>query len=166
MLNDKYGLPIFQDKDLINLMYAGDIELIDNLVVENTAEMQSLIEHGYAPVVLANECVQSLSVQEFDAKNQTEWFMPPEYKTFDIEEWVLSRAEDLERAALELVEFKNRNLMDLLRWLKYFVDTCRAHNVIWGVGRGSSVASYVLYLIGVNKINPLKYDLSLSEFFR
>jgi DNA polymerase III alpha subunit len=42
----------------------------------------------------------------------------------------------------------------------------RKHNIVWGVGRGSSVASYVLYLIGVHKINSMYYDLDIEEFLR
>jgi DNA polymerase III alpha subunit len=73
---------------------------------------------------------------------------------------------ELQRVADELMLFQERDLFDLLRWLKYFVDTMRANKVVWGVGRGSSVASYVLYLIGVHKINSMYYDLDISEFLK
>jgi len=56
--------------------------------------------------------------------------------------------------------------MPLLKWMKYFVDTCRTNRVVWGVGRGSSVASYVLYLIGVHRIDSMKYNLDWQEFLR
>jgi DNA polymerase III alpha subunit len=62
--------------------------------------------------------------------------------------------------------FQERNLFDLLRYLKYLVDTLRANNMIWGVGRGSSVASYVLYLLGVHRIDSMFYDLDAREFLR
>ena len=42
----------------------------------------------------------------------------------------------------------------------------RKNNIVWGVGRGSSVASFVLFLIGVHKINSLYYDISIDEFLR
>ena len=42
----------------------------------------------------------------------------------------------------------------------------RDNQVIWGVGRGSSVASYVLYLIGIHKIDSMYYDLPINEFLR
>jgi len=60
----------------------------------------------------------------------------------------------------------DRELIDLLRYLKYFVDTMRANNIVWGLGRGSSVASYVLYLIGVHRINSMYYDLDIGEFLK
>ena len=62
--------------------------------------------------------------------------------------------------------FQERNLFDLLRYLKYLVDTLRANHMIWGVGRGSSVASHVLYLLGVHRINSIFYDLDVQEFLR
>jgi DNA polymerase III alpha subunit len=50
--------------------------------------------------------------------------------------------------------------------MKYIVDTLRKNQIVWGVGRGSSVASYALYLIGVHKIDSVKYDLPIGEFFK
>jgi DNA polymerase III alpha subunit len=48
----------------------------------------------------------------------------------------------------------------------YLVDFMRENKIVWGVGRGSSVASYVLYLIGVHKIDSIQYDLDWTEFLR
>ena len=54
----------------------------------------------------------------------------------------------------------------VLRWLKYFDDTLREHNMIWGVGRGSSVASYVLFLLGVHRVDALEFELDIKEFLK
>jgi len=62
--------------------------------------------------------------------------------------------------------YQERGLFDLLRYLKYLVDVMQENHIIWGVGRGSSVASYVLYLIGVHRINSLYYNLDIQEFLR
>jgi len=48
----------------------------------------------------------------------------------------------------------------------YFVDTLRKHNILWGVGRGSSVSSYILYLIGIHRIDSIKYNLNIGEFLK
>jgi len=42
----------------------------------------------------------------------------------------------------------------------------RENGIVWGVGRGASVASYVLYLIGVHRINSIQYGLDWREFLR
>jgi DNA polymerase III alpha subunit len=57
-------------------------------------------------------------------------------------------------------------MFSLLQYLKYLVDTMRKNNIVWGVGRGSSVASFVLFLIGIHRINSLYYQLSIDEFLK
>ena len=97
------------------------------------------------------------------------WWMPDKYKTLDLYEYLLERLPDNNnhgRMIEELNEYDERGLMPLLRYMIYIVETMREHNIVWGVGRGSSVASYVLYLIGVHKIDSIKYDLDFKEFFR
>ena len=88
----------------------------------------------------------------------------------DIEAWVREQGPPWEpqhtRIEEVLAEYRARNMLDLLRWLKYFVDNCSKNNVVWGIGRGSSVASYVLYLIGVHNIDSIKYNLDWHEFLR
>ena len=98
-----------------------------------------------------------------------EWFMPDEYKTLDICEWILLQCktnEQLLRVQKELELFESHNMIDVLRFMKFLVDTLRNSSIVWGVGRGSSVASYVLFLIGVHKIDSIKYDLPIDEFFK
>jgi DNA polymerase III alpha subunit len=95
--------------------------------------------------------------------------MPEEYKDFDIAKFILDQCKDqaeLQRAGEELILYQERDMFMLLRYLKYLVDTMRKHKVVWGVGRGSSVASFVLYLLGVHKINSLYYDLPIDEFLK
>jgi DNA polymerase III alpha subunit len=74
--------------------------------------------------------------------------------------------EQTDRVSLELELFIQHNMMDLLFYLKYLVDTLRQNKIVWGVGRGSSVASYILFLIGVHKIDSIKYDLDIKEFLK
>lgn len=101
--------------------------------------------------------------------DHTKWFMPNEYKTMDIYSFLekqCSTQEEINRLNQEYQEFEKRRLLPLLRQMKYIVDTLRKNNIVWGVGRGSSVASYVLHLLGVHKINPIKYSIPINEFFK
>jgi hypothetical protein len=110
-----------------------------------------------------------MPVEQFDSEQQSEWSMPQEYKDLDIVQYVLDQCKtqaELQRCGEELLLYSDRNLIDLLRYLKYFVDTMRTNKVLWGLGRGSSVASYVLYLIGVHRINSMYYDLDIKEFLK
>ena len=97
------------------------------------------------------------------------WNMPDKYQQLDIAELLLPRATHPggpERLAQELELFHNRGMIPVLRAMAYLVDTMREHQVVWGVGRGSSVASYTLHLLGINRINPLEFDLDIEEFLR
>ena len=101
--------------------------------------------------------------------NQQQWFMPDSYRQLDIAEYVLGLCQtnaELQRCGQELMLYQERGLFDLLRYLKYLVDVMTEHRLIWGVGRGSSVASYVLYKLGVHRIDSLYYDLDPGEFLR
>jgi DNA polymerase-3 subunit alpha len=95
--------------------------------------------------------------------------MPEEYKQLDIAVHILGLCKnetELQRCGAELLLYQERNLFDLLRYLKYLVDVMVANQVIWGVGRGSSVASFVLYKLGVHRIDSLYYNLNVNEFLR
>jgi DNA polymerase III alpha subunit len=95
--------------------------------------------------------------------------MPNEYKNFDIAKYVLDQCkteEEMQRAGQELLLYQEREMFVLLKYLKYLVDTMRNNNIVWGVGRGSSVSSFVLFLIGVHKINSLYYGLDIDEFLK
>lgn len=112
---------------------------------------------------------ENLTQEQWDHRCQSHWYMPQEYQDLDIAEHVLalctSEAE-LQRVGQELLLYQERDLFNLLRYLKYLVDVMRANHLIWGVGRGSSVASHVLYLLGVHRVNSMHYDLDPTEFLR
>ena len=106
--------------------------------------------------------------KENEYKNIT-WWMPEDYEAFNIEEFLLNKAQsEIERNRIleELNLYKERDLINLLRFLKYFVDKCNENNIALGIGRGSSVGSFCLYLLGVHKVNSIKYNLDIKEFLR
>jgi DNA polymerase III alpha subunit len=96
------------------------------------------------------------------------WFIPQDYYP-NLVEFLYGQCttpEQTQRVDRELELFVKTGMYDLLHVMKYVVDTLRSNNVVWGVGRGSSVASYVLYLIGVHKVDSVKYKLPIEEFFK
>ena len=166
---DKYSNPIFTEHDLFDALYKGyQFNVNDTLIVEHTDSVKELEKQIGFNFVSPYET--HFEIADYDRACQSNWNMPDEYKTLDIEAWVWEQTPPWDpqhtRVTEELEAFKERNMIDLLRWLKYFVDTCRANNIVWGVGRGSSVASYILFLIGVHKIDSLKYNLDWHEFLR
>jgi DNA polymerase III alpha subunit len=167
---DKFGNPIFNEQDLFDILYKGQTDFLSELTVEPSTEISNLETISEITFKKYNNDLDSISIADYDQALQSDWFMPDEYKTLDIEKWLFEQAPpwdpEATRLQEELAEFKARNMIDLLRWLKYFVDTCTKEQVLWGLGRGSSVASYVLYLIGVHSIDPIKYNLDWREFLR
>jgi DNA polymerase III alpha subunit len=109
-----------------------------------------------------------LDIEEFDKINQENWFIPKEYKNLDIKSYILDRTSEqtIDRVNEELNLYDKYNIIDVLKVCVYIVDTLRKNNIVWGVGRGSSVASYVLYLIGIHKVDSIKYELDINEFLR
>lgn len=170
---DKYGQALISTEEAFQALYNNKLSSLKDVYVDddktidhyNTAcdinadkipRLQKLLDKG-------------LSIEEFDRKNQSQWYMPQEYLNFDIESWLTEQCNTdtkMIRLQNELVLFRQLNMIDLLRYLKYLVDTMRKHNIVWGVGRGSSVASYALYLIGIHKIDSIKFNLDINEFLR
>jgi DNA polymerase III alpha subunit len=165
---DKYSNPIFNEQDLFDAMYRGyQFNVADTLIVDRTDDIRQLEDRLGFRFIHPYE--NHKNIKDYDSACQSIWDMPEEYKTLDIAKWVLEKCKtqvELQRVGAELLEFQNKDMMPLLCWLKYLVDTMRQNNVVWGVGRGSSVASYVLYLIGVHKIDSMKYNLDWREFLR
>lgn len=164
---DQYSQPIFNETDLFEALYKGQT-IPNHTFVEPGTEVGQLATISGLQFSDWNYDLIDLSVEGFDHAMQQDWFMPEEYKTMDIFAYVINccPVENLERVAEELAAYEERNMVNLLRWLKYFVDTCTKENILWGLGRGSSVASYVLYLIGVHSIDSIKYNLDWQEFLR
>lgn len=100
----------------------------------------------------------------------THYLIPEPWASVDVEHYVadLCPHDDVaqERVALELAEYHARNMYDVLRLMIYIIHTLKTNNIVWGVGRGSSVSSYVLYLIGVHRIDSIRYNLDINEFLR
>lgn len=173
---DQYGQSWTSTAELFELLYQDPAIDLRRFHVKaghdstEVAKFNNAIRELYAEFEPLKTLREELgSVEEFHAKQQSHWHMPDEYKTLDIAKWLLDKCrtdEELQRVGKELLLYQERDLFNLLKYLKYAVDTFRKNNIVWGLGRGSSVSSYVLYLIGVHKINSIYYDLDIEEFLR
>lgn len=174
MKTDKFGQIVYTESDITNvLMHEIDPNaegfkpgpFITNLDQETIDKTNAYV--GYQALVKHFD--DDKSIVEFDRERQKEWWMPDFYREFDIAAYVLDLCEtdaELQRCGEELLLYVERNLLDLLRYMKYLVDVMDLNNVIWGVGRGSSVSSFVLYKLRVHKINSMYYKLDPREFLR
>lgn len=169
MFIDRYGQQIYTEQDLMNLYLTNaDTTFSNHILIDKSIKFDCSLGLDNVPE-LVEYTVSDKTIEEFDQEQQNNWFMPDAYKNFDIAKYVLDQCQneaELQRAGHELLLYQERDMFVLLRYLKYLVDTMRANNIVWGVGRGSSVSSFVLYLLGVHKINSLYYDLSIDEFLK
>jgi DNA polymerase III alpha subunit len=168
MRTDIYGQQIFTENEVCEIYLTNPDIKIQSILVDTTVTIDDALELESTPDI-RTYIDQKISLAEFDLNNQNKWFIPNSYKSLDIAQFVLDQCKseaELQRAGSELLLFQERNLFPLLCYLKYLVDTMRDNNIVWGVGRGSSVASFVLFLLGVHRINSLYYDLSIEEFLK
>lgn len=173
MKQNNFGELVFSESDVCNLLMQGrELDSLKNVVVDDSVNLEQLakfIERPESLLTWSFPYNATTSVPEFHLSQQMSWHMPNEYQQLDIAAHVLGLCDnesELQRCGQELLLYQERNLFDLLRYLKYLVDVMQQNNVIWGVGRGSSVASHVLYKLGVHRIDSLHYNLDVNEFLR
>jgi len=173
MIVNEYGLVGFDSEELIEALYNGIIDNLDGVYMKpgqswpfNRAVM---LNGDKFPQLTDIHNKIPLPENQYFYRLRKEWFIPEDYKNIDIEQKVLDKctnSQQLERVKTEIKKYKSLGMYDVLVYLNYLVDVMREHKIVWGVGRGSSVASYVLYLLGVHKIDSIKYELDMNEFFK
>jgi len=170
MKQNKFGELIFNEHDVMDLIMQGhNCRMLDGMIVDDSVPLDAWPDFMDTVPALQQQRFHACSVPEWHRTNQSHWHMPAEYHELDIAALVLSLCgseAELQRCGTELMLYQERDLFDLLRYLKYLVDTMKQNNIVWGVGRGSSVASYVLYKLGVHRIDSLYYNLDATEFLR
>jgi DNA polymerase III alpha subunit len=184
MKTDTLGIPRFSNRDLINMIYSGHIDKCHVVLCDPSDDIDKFnaaMREQYLPELTKYICLD-VEQKNFDTALQSEWFMPDEYKVYDLLSFLdvcvaretghsisdlrYMKTPEYARKEEELKAFQEHGLVQLLRYMKYLVDFMRDNNIVWGVGRGSSVASYVLYLLGVHRVNSIKYNLDWREFLR
>lgn len=120
-----------------------------------------------------------IGVKENVRELKTDFELPQEYININVHDYMMNRLVDecdlnslsgdeikirIQRTRHELALFEERELFGVIRTLIYIINTLQTRGVVWGVGRGSSVASYLLYLIGVHDVDSVKYNLNIEDF--
>lgn len=167
---NQYSQVEVTEQEAFTALYTQKINTLEDVYIDS----DSIIEqYNNARNINADRIPQleKLTIDpsiDFDKTNQQQWFMPEDYcpNLVEMLYGMCTTEQQTNRVSEELELFIQHNMMDLLYYLKYLVDTMRENNIVWGVGRGSSVASYVLYLLGVHKVDSLKYELDIKEFLK
>ena len=104
------------------------------------------------------------------------YLIPEKYLLIDLREHVFEKLRAIPMTATEMMvaqnrvereleEIEKRKIEYLFKTIIYVVDVFSEKQIVFGVGRGSSCACYILYLLGLNLVNPLKYNIPVEEFF-
>ena len=168
MRTDKLGQNILSELDIIDLIMRNPERSVKTTLVEPGVNTVNKLDLDDFPNFI-NYVEQNITLAEFDKLYQESRLMPHEFQDLDIVQHILDLCKtdaELQRVGEELILFQERDMLTLLKYLTYLVETMRKHGIVWGVGRGSSVASYTLYLLGVHKINSMYYGLDISEFLK
>jgi len=170
MIQNKFSELVYNEADICDLIMKGHnaVEL-SGMIVDSSVTLEFLAELLDPSPNWIADTQRSDTPEEFHAAQQKVWHMPEQYRTMDIAEHILGLCTtdaELQRCGAELLLYQERDLFDLLRYMVYLVDVMDEHKIIWGVGRGSSVASYVLYKLRVHQINSMFYELNITEFLR
>ena len=72
--------------------------------------------------------------------------------------------EYVARAKYELSTLKDLGFIDYVLLVWDVINYCKRNNIPTGHGRGSAAGSLILYLIGVTKVDPIKYGLYFERF--
>ena len=159
---------VVSEQDIVNGWLSGNT--FDTVITDDTK-----------PINIYNEWCQTFDLDKFiDAKTENttdtyvedclrNWNMPDKYMDINIQEWLMERctnAQQRDRVYTELLEYEKRGMIIVLKFLLYLVEICETNDIVLGVGRGSSVASYCLYLLGIHHIDSIKYELDIKEFLK
>ena len=153
---------LLQGKNIshLNVIHDEEIELYERFQADLLTE---------ARTVFLDAPVEDVDFDTFHQQRADEWIFPVEYQKIDVLTWLLDKCttqQQRDRVNEEFILFEERDLIMLLRLFIFLVSYMRKKEFVWGVGRGSSVSSYILYLIGVHRVDSLKYGLDIKDYLK
>ena len=166
-----YGQAILSSDKLRELLLQG--KNIGHLNVVQDEDIQ--LYEKYQDILLRQKTIfldapaEDLTFDDFHLQKADEWIFPLEYQQIDVLAFLLDKCktrQEIDRVNEEYLLYLERDLVMLLRLFIFLVDYMRKNKYIWGVGRGSSVSSYILYLIGIHRVNSLKYGFDIKDYLK
>lgn len=166
-----YGQAILSSSHLKELLLQG--KNISHLNVEPDEEI--LLFQKYQSELLSETITflgapeEEITFDEFHKRCADTWIFPAIYQQIDVKTWLLDKCKtlvEIARVEEEYLLYEDRDLIMLLRLFIFLVDYMRKNKFIWGVGRGSSTSSYILFLIGVHRVDSLKYGFDIRDYLK
>lgn len=86
------------------------------------------------------------------------------FKNLNINKSDKNYSKYVDRAKHELDTLKELGFIDYILLVWDVIHFCKTNDIPTGLGRGSAAGSLILYLVGVTRIDPVKYDLYFERF--
>jgi len=166
-----YGQAILSSNNLRELLLQGKNISHLNVIFDEEIELFQKHQAELLPEIITflDAPEEELTFDDFHQKCADEWIFPVVYQQIDVKSWLLDKCktqQEIDRVNEEYVLYEERDLIMLLRLFIFLVDYMRKNKFVWGVGRGSSVSSYILYLIGVHRVDSLKYGFDIRDYLK
>ena len=163
---DENGNAFLSGDAIANMLYNGkDIYAGTFYVDTSDGEMEKFN-------LFSDKSVQlSPSEKINNIKRRDEWFMPDFYKTLNLKELFDIMSNGLpdiykERVDYELNLYHEKGYDNFLRYCVYLSTIVNQKKIVVGCGRGSSCASYLLFLLGLHMVDSVKFDIDVREFLK
>jgi DNA polymerase III alpha subunit len=166
-----YGQAILSSDNLRDLLLQGKNISHLNVIFDEEIELFQKYQSELLPdtITFLDAPEELLTFDEFHQKCADEWVFPDIYQQIDVLKWLLDKCktqQEIDRVRVEYALYEERELIMLLRLFIYIISYLREKKFVWGVGRGSSVSSYILYLIGVHRVDSIKYGLEIKDYLK
>lgn len=166
-----YGQALLNSSQLKDLLLQGKNISHLNVVFDDEIELFRKYQSELIPdtVTFLDAPEEKLTFDEFHQQCADEWIFPKIYQQIDVLNWLLLKCKtekEINRVKEEYALYEERDLIMLLRLFIFLVDYMREKKFLWGVGRGSSVSSYILYLIGIHRVDSIKYNLDIKDYLK
>jgi len=166
-----YGQAILSSDNLRELLLQGKNISHLNVIFDEEIDLFQEYQSTLLPetVTFLGPPEEVLTFDEFHQKCADEWIFPTVYQQINVHSWLLDKCktqQEIDRVNDEYTLYEERDLIMLLRLFIFLVDYMRKNKFVWGVGRGSSVSSYILYLIGVHRVDSLKYGFDIRDYLK
>lgn len=163
---DENGKVVYEVDGLIDILLNGG-QIPSDINFETSDEVR--LYNKFSKLFGSENQLRNVSKQKTHEQNQDNWFMPKKYIELDLDVYfsnLITTIEEANRVGMELKLWEEKKFTHVLRFCIYFMDYVKENDIIIGVGRGSSCCSHLLYLIGLHRVDCIKYKLDISEFLK
>lgn len=164
---DDNGNVVYFTDSLIEMLYNGEIPS-EILYPQDDPDVVAFNKFSYENL---DDIYYTLPTSiKTTQERKEDWFYPDRYDEINLYEYFekLIDNNDLQKNRIyqEINLYKEKGFEKFLRFCIFLSDKIKENDWVIGVGRGSSCASYLLFLLKIHLVDSLKYNLDIKEFLK